>query len=52
MKCNINKSWIELEKEHTKSNRIAKKIVQDHLKEFGCEYYPNLLKMERNLKRK
>ena len=52
MACKIKKSWIELEKEHTKSNEKAKKIVEDHLKEFGCNYYPALIKMEKKLKRR
>jgi len=36
MKCKINPKWIRLELEH--------------LNEFGCGYYPALLKMERRLK--
>ena len=50
MKCGINKRWIEMEKEHTKSNVEAKKIVEDHIREFGCNYYPELIKMEKHLK--
>jgi hypothetical protein len=49
MKCKIHKNWITLEKEHTKSSKMAKKIVNDHLKEFGCRYYPALIKMEKKL---
>lgn len=51
MPCKIKKKWIELEKEHTTSNKMARKIAEDHVKEFGCDYYPELLKMERKLKR-
>jgi hypothetical protein len=47
----IKKTWINLEMEHTKSRNMAKKIVKDHLKEFGSRYYPNLIKMERKLKK-
>lgn len=50
MNCHIKKSWIELEKEHTKSTKEATKIVKDHLREFGCRYYPELIKMEKKLK--
>ena len=46
----LKQSWITLELEHTKSRKKAKKIVQDHLNEFGYKYYPALLKMERKLK--
>jgi hypothetical protein len=51
MTCKIKKEWVELEKEHTNSNKKAEKIVNDHLKEFGCDYYPALIKMEKKLKR-
>ena len=47
----INKKWIKLEMEHTKNPDIAKKIVKDHLREFGKEYYPALIKMEKRLKK-
>lgn len=30
---------IKIEKEHTKDTKIAKAIVQAHLKEFGWKYY-------------
>ena len=50
MICKIKKSWVNIEKEHTNSNKVAKKIVKDHLREFGCNYYPSLIKMERKLK--
>jgi hypothetical protein len=52
MKCKLKKSWIDIELEHTKSRKIARKIANDHLKEMGCGYYPALIKMEKNLKRK
>lgn len=51
MKCNIKKSWIDLELEHTKDRKFAKKIAKDHIKEFGCNYYPELIKIEKKLKR-
>lgn len=52
MACKLKKSWINIELEHTKSRKTARKIANDHLKEFGCVYYPALIKMERNLKRR
>jgi len=52
MSCHIKEIWIELEKEHTKDREIAKKIVNDHLREFGCDYYPALIRMEKGLKKK
>ena len=51
MKCTINPSWIKLEMEHTKNRNYARKIVNDHIREFGCNYYPELIKMEKKLKR-
>ena len=51
MTCKINKKWVDMELEHTKDRKIARKIVKDHLREFGCEYYPILLKLERKLKK-
>ena len=51
MACKIKPSWIKLEMEHTTNKDFAKKIVSDHIREFGCEYYPNLIKMEKKLKR-
>jgi hypothetical protein len=50
-KVKIPKSWIDIEMEHTKSRRKARKIVMDHLSEFEG-YYPALIKMERSLKKK
>lgn len=50
MVCLIKKKWVDLEMEHTKDRNKAKKIVQDHIKEYGCNYYPELIKMERRLK--
>lgn len=49
MKCKIKKNWIKIEMEHTKSKKRAEKIVKDHLNEFGCKYYPALIKMEKKL---
>lgn len=50
MDCKIKKEWVNLEMEHTKSRTKARKIVEDHVKEYGCYYYPELIKMERRLK--
>jgi hypothetical protein len=47
----ILKKWIKLEMEHTNQQAEAKRIVQDHLREFGKGYYPALIKMEKKLKR-
>ena len=52
MPCKIKKSWVNIEKEHTKSDKKATKIVKDHLREMGCGYYPALIKMEKSLKKK
>lgn len=52
MSCKIRKSWIDLELEHTSSRKTAKNIVKDHIREFGCDYYPALKKMEKQLKKK
>jgi hypothetical protein len=51
MTCKIKKAWIDIEMEHTNSRKTAEKIVNDHLKEMGCGYYPALIKMEKKLKR-
>lgn len=47
----MKKSWIDLEMEHTRDRKVAKKIVEDHVKEFGCRYYPELKKVENKLKK-
>jgi len=52
MNCKIKKKWIDIEMEHTKSRRMARKIVGDHLAEMGCGYYPALIKMEKRLMKK
>ena len=49
--CKIKDEWVKLELEHTKSMKFAKKIAEDHIKEFGCNYYPELIKLERRLKK-
>ena len=51
MSCKIEPNWIDLELEHTTSRRKARAIVKDHLREFGCGYYPALKKMESKLKK-
>lgn len=50
MGCKIKKEWIKIEMEHTKSMKEAEKIVRDHLREHGCDYYPQLIKLEKKLK--
>lgn len=42
----------KIEREHTKSNKKARKIALDHFKEFGNAYYPALIKMEKRLKKR
>jgi hypothetical protein len=51
MVCKIKKSWIDIEMEHTDNRIEAKRIACDHIKEFGEDYYPELIKMERKLKK-
>lgn len=51
MNCRLKKEWIDLELEHTKDRNFAKKIAKDHVKEFGCGYYPELIKLEKKLKK-
>ncbi len=51
MGCKIKKEWLKMESEHTKDISEQRKIVKDHLKEFGCDYYPELKKLERRIKR-
>ena len=46
------KQGIDVEKEHTPNPIIARKVVADHLKETGKGYYPNLLKMEKEMEKK
>jgi len=41
---------IKVEMEHTSNPEVAKKIVYDHLAEFGMDYYKELFKMEQKLK--
>lgn len=50
MKCKIKKSWIDAELEHTDSRKLAKKLVGDHVKEYGCKYYPEMFKVQKKLK--
>ena len=51
MKCKIKKQWLDMEKEHTNNVSEQKKIARDHIKEFGCSYYPELKKLEKKLKK-
>lgn len=50
MKCKIKKEWIEREMEHTTSMKKAKKIAEDHIEEYGCDYYSELKKLTNKLK--
>ena len=50
MACKIKKEWIDMELEHTSDRKVARKIAKDHLREFGCDYYPELIKLEKKLK--
>ncbi len=52
MNCKIRKKWIDIEMEHTKSRSKAREIVKEHLQEWGCPYYPALIKMEKRLRKK
>jgi hypothetical protein len=44
--------WRMLEAEHTKNRFQQEKIVRDHVREHGIQYYPALIKMERGLKKR
>jgi len=46
------RTGVKVEKEHTPSPTVAKKIVADHVKELGTGYYPALLKMEKKLEKR
>ena len=46
----IPKTWIDIEMEHTKSRKRARRIVEQHLAEYK-DYYPALIKMEAKLKK-
>lgn len=52
MKCKIKKQWVDIELEHTKNRSKARKIVKEHLNEWGCNYYPELIKLEKKLLKK
>lgn len=54
--CNVDKKQLRLgipiEMEHTNNPKIAERIARQHLCEFkGKNYYTELIKMERKLKR-
>ena len=51
LKCRVKKEWISNEMEHTKNRWFAEKIVRDHIKEYGCNYYPELKKLQKRLKK-
>lgn len=58
MSCKIKKEWIDAElEEHgdlfpkNLQKTMAKKIAEGHIKEMGCNYYPELFKMEKKLKK-
>jgi hypothetical protein len=42
----------QVELEHTRDRRIARRIAADHLAEFGGEYYRELARLEKRLERK
>lgn len=46
------KRWRTLESEHSKSVKKQESIVRDHVREHGTHYYPALIKMESQLKKK
>lgn len=56
--CKLKRQWINIEMEHAHNfpknmqRKIAEEIACDHVKELGPEYYPNLIRMEKRLKRK
>lgn len=50
MKCQIKKSWLKMESEHTKTKAGQMKIVREHINTYGCSYYPALKKLETKLK--
>ena len=52
MTCRLKKEWIDIELEHTKDRKVARKIACDHVKELGQRYYPALIKMEKKLGKK
>jgi hypothetical protein len=47
----IPKKWIDIEMEHTKSRKVARRIVGQHLAEYK-DYYPALIKMEKMLEKR
>ena len=51
MGCKIKKEWVNIELEHTSKLNEARKIVKDHIREHGCDYYPELIKLEKKLKK-
>ena len=51
MNCKIKNEWLKMESEHTSSKAEQLKIVRDHIREYGCDYYPTLKKLENKLKK-
>jgi len=47
----VLKMAIKIEMEHTDNPKIAQNIGLDHIAEYGEEYYHELIKMEKRLKR-
>jgi predicted ATP-dependent Lon-type protease len=45
------KMGIKIEMEHTRNKKVAKRIVKHHLDEFPDNYYTELIKMEKKLKK-
>lgn len=44
--------WRALESEHSKSVKRQEAIVRQHIAEHGVHYYPALIRMESQLRRK
>lgn len=42
---------IKVEYEHTTSKKVSRRTASDHIMELGPRYYPELLKLERRLKK-
>jgi hypothetical protein len=47
----IPKKYVDIEMEHTKSRKRARKIAEQHMAEYEG-YYPALIAMERKLKKR
>lgn len=45
------KAWRRMEAEHSKNKAVQERIVRQHIREHGINYYPALKKMESKLKK-